>query len=44
LTVSAPDYAPRSYALYAGEAVDRAGIFARGIEGLSLLLGSKKAQ
>jgi len=44
LTVSAPDYPARSYALYAGEAVDRAGIFARGIEGLGLLLGSKKTQ
>ncbi len=44
LTVSAPDYPARNYALYAGEAVDRAGIFARGIEGLGLLLGSKKAQ
>jgi D-alanyl-D-alanine carboxypeptidase (penicillin-binding protein 5/6) len=44
LTISAPDYPARSYALYAGRAVDRAGIFARGMEGLSLLLGSKSAQ
>jgi len=44
LTVSAPDYPARSFALYAGEAVERAGIFARGLEGLSLLLGSKEAQ
>jgi D-alanyl-D-alanine carboxypeptidase (penicillin-binding protein 5/6) len=44
LTVSAPDYRARSYALYAAEAVDRAGIFARGLEGLSLLLGGKDKQ
>jgi D-alanyl-D-alanine carboxypeptidase (penicillin-binding protein 5/6) len=44
LTVSAPDYPARSYALYAGVAVDRAGIFSRGIEGLSLLLGGKHSQ
>ncbi len=44
LTVSAPDYPARSYALYAGEAVERAGIFARGMEGLSLLLGGHKDQ
>ncbi len=44
LTVSAPHYPARSYALYAGVAVDRAGIFSRGIEGLSLLLGSKHSQ
>jgi D-alanyl-D-alanine carboxypeptidase (penicillin-binding protein 5/6) len=44
LTISAPDYPARSYALYAGEAVGRAGVFARGFEGLSLLLGSKQTQ
>lgn len=44
LTVSAPDYPARSFALYAGETVERAGIFARGLEGLSLLLGNKEAQ
>jgi D-alanyl-D-alanine carboxypeptidase (penicillin-binding protein 5/6) len=44
LTVFAPDYPARSYALYAGVAVDRAGIFSRGIEGLSLLLGGKHSQ
>jgi D-alanyl-D-alanine carboxypeptidase (penicillin-binding protein 5/6) len=44
LMVSAPDYPTRSYPLYAGETVDRAGIFSRGIEGLGLLLGSKKGQ
>ncbi|HTO40248.1 MAG TPA: hypothetical protein VL026_04670, partial [Rhizomicrobium sp.] len=44
LTVSAPDYPARSFALYAAQTVERAGIFARGLEGLSLLLGSKEAQ
>ncbi len=44
LTVSAPDYITHSYALFASEAVDRAGIFARGVDGLSMLLGSNRAQ
>ncbi len=41
LTISAPDFPARSYALYAAETVERAGIIGRGLQGLSLLLGSK---
>jgi len=44
LTLSAPGFPARSYALYAAEAVDRAGIISRGLQGLSLLLGSKDAK
>lgn len=42
LTISAPDYPARSYALYAASAVDRAGIITRGLQGMSLLLGGEK--
>jgi D-alanyl-D-alanine carboxypeptidase (penicillin-binding protein 5/6) len=44
LTLSAPGFPARSYALYAAEAVDRAGIISRGLQGLGLLLGSKDAK
>ncbi|HVP86087.1 MAG TPA: D-alanyl-D-alanine carboxypeptidase family protein [Rhizomicrobium sp.] len=44
LTLSAPGFPARSYALYAAEAIDRAGIISRGLQGLSLLLGSKDAK
>jgi D-alanyl-D-alanine carboxypeptidase (penicillin-binding protein 5/6) len=40
LTVTAPDFPARSYALYAAEPIGRAGIIGRGLQGLSLLLGS----
>lgn len=44
LTVSATGFPARSYALYAAHSVERAGLIARGLEGLQLLLGGSPSK